>query len=277
MGPQSRPAVVVTGLALSFVMACGPQPQGGDDDGTGGDGGGTGNGDGGGGTDAYGTGVDAGDEPVDECHALRATIRDFQPSTHADFEPPADSDVSYPGLVRPMLGADNKPVYAHAGATPHTAGPAQFAQWYNDVPGVNMPFTVTLALTQTTPGRFVYDDTTFYPIDGMGYGNSGLGNDGQQHNFHFTTEIHTTFRYEGGEVFTFYGDDDLWLFINGKLAIDLGGLHPALPGSVNLDAMASALGIQPGRVYPMDIFHAERHTDASNFHVETTIDCFIVP
>ena len=40
--------------------------------------------------------------------------------------------------------------------------------------------------------------------------------------------------------------------------------------------MATALGIQIGNMYPMDIFHAERHTDASNFHVETTIDCFII-
>ena len=34
--------------------------------------------------------------------------------------------------------------------------------------------------------------------------------------------------------FNFLGDHDLWLFINGRLAIDLGGLHPALPGSVTL-------------------------------------------
>jgi len=277
MGPQSRS--LVAGLALSLVAAgagaiaaCGPSDRlGDDDDGTGDDGGsgvtdafGTG-------TDAYGVGVDGGGD-VDDCNALRATVRDFSPSTHDDFEPPIDSDVSYPGLVRTMLGGDGKPVYAPAGATPHTAGPSQFAQWYNDTVGVNQPFEVMLALTQTTPGRYVYDSSAFFPLDGMGF-----GNEGNPHNFHFTTEIHTTFRYEGGEVFTFNGDDDLWLFINERLAIDLGGLHPALPGSVNLDSMASALGIQTGRIYRMDIFHAERHTDASNFHVETTIDCFIVP
>jgi fibro-slime domain-containing protein len=275
MGPQPGPAVVGVGvgLALAFAAACGPTDRVGDDDGTG---------DGGGGTDAR---VDAppwiddgdGGLPVDDCNALRATVRDFTPSTHVDFEPPTDSDFAYPGIVRPMLGADGKPVYAAAGATPHTAGPSQFASWVNDTAGVNQPFTVTLALTQSTPGRYVFDDSTFFPIDGMGYGNSGTANDGMQHNFHFTTEIHTTFKYMGGEVFNFNGDDDLWLFINERLAIDLGGLHPALPGSVNLDSMASALGIQTGRTYRMDIFHAERHTDASNFHVETTIDCFIVP
>jgi fibro-slime domain-containing protein len=102
-----------------------------------------------------------------------------------------------------------------------------------------------------------------------------MASDGQQHNFFFTTEIHTKFEYKGGEVFTFIGDDDLWLFINDKLAIDLGGLHPAKTGTVNLDAKAAELGITKGQTYHMDIFHAERHTTDSNFRIETTIGCLI--
>lgn len=272
MGAQS--SSIVAGLALS-LLACGPSQTGmaddDDDDGS--------RVDARAGTDGSTNNTGDGGGVIDDCQALRATVRDFQPSTHPDFEPPTASDFSYPGLVRNMLGPDGKPVYAPAGSTPHTAGPSQFAQWYNDTAGVNQPFEVVLALTQQgSAGRYVFDDMTFYPIDGMGYGNSGTDpSDGQQHNFHFTTEIHTTFKYMGGEVFTFNGDDDLWLFINERLAIDLGGLHPALPGMVNLDASASSLGITPNHVYRMDIFHAERHTDASNFHVETTIDCFIVP
>jgi fibro-slime domain-containing protein len=104
----------------------------------------------------------------------------------------------------------------------------------------------------------------------------GFGHEGFAHNFHFTTEIHTRFEYQGGETFTFTGDDDLWLFINGRLAIDLGGLHPSLSATVDLDAQAATLGITPGHEYAMDIFHAERHTDASNFRIETTIECIVV-
>jgi fibro-slime domain-containing protein len=47
--------------------------------------------------------------------------------------------------------------------------------------------------------------------------------------------------------------------------------------TVNLDQRAGELGLQVGGTYPMDIFHAERHTVASTFHIETTIDCFVVP
>ena len=71
------------------------------------------------------------------------------------------------------------------------------------------------------------------------------------------------------------GDDDLWVFINGKLALDLGGLHSQQTGTIDLDASASKLGITKGQNYPLVLFHAERHTVDSNFRIETTIGCFV--
>jgi fibro-slime domain-containing protein len=85
--------------------------------------------------------------------------------------------------------------------------------------------------------------------------------------------MHFEFPYRGGEVFTFKGDDDVWLFVNGRLAIDLGGVHGVMTGTVDLDQSAASLGITPGQTYRMDIFHAERHTWASNFRIETTLAC----
>lgn len=210
------------------------------------------------------------DSGSNACASITATIRDFHQS-HPDFETFSGSD-AFPGIVETVLGSDNKPVYAHAGGTAQTTGPAEFAQWYNDVPNVNQPFAIPIPLTEQSPGVLVYDNDAFFPID-----NQGFGNEGNDHNFHFTTEIHTQFTYKGGETFTFTGDDDLWMFVNHRLAIDLGGLHPSLTQSVDFDARASELGLQLGQTYPMDIFHAERHTVESHFRVETTIDCFVVP
>jgi fibro-slime domain-containing protein len=204
------------------------------------------------------------------CNELPMRVRDFH-KTHPDFEH-FTSDAVTTGLVSATLGADHTPTYAPAGATVCTTGPAQFADWYHDVAGVNQAISSKITLIETSPGVYVYDNGAFFPIDGQGFGNEGF-----DHNFSFTTEIHTLFTYHGGESFTFRGDDDLWLFINGALAIDLGGLHQPASATIDLDARAAALGLVKGQAYPMDIFQAERHTVASNFRIETTIDCFVVP
>jgi fibro-slime domain-containing protein len=207
-------------------------------------------------------------------NTLHATIRDFR-AAHPDFENAAfASQVVFPGIVKEELGADQKPIYASSGATRQTTGPSEFAEWYNDVPSVNTTFMLDIALMNDGQGRYIYDSAAFFPVDGKGVHES---NDSAKnpHNYHFTTEIHTLFEYRGGELFTFSGDDDVWVFINKRLAIDLGGLHRAIRQSVDLDASAQKLGITRGQRYEMDIFHAERMAVESNFRIETTIDCLI--
>jgi fibro-slime domain-containing protein len=248
-------------LAIAAAAGCGDASIG--------EGGGNGVDGGGGGGDDDDDDDISGDP---SCGQLVAKIRDFS-DAHPDFEEPDGlSDYSYPGLVLTDLGPDSTPVYAFTGPIePHTTGPDEFHDWYHDVDGVNQAFPYTIVLSDDGSGIDRFSSAAFFPVDGLGFGNEGRAN-----NFHFTTEVHTSFQYKGGEIFRFTGDDDLWLFINKKLAIDLGGLHPKLEGSVDLDAKASELGITVGNTYQMDIFHAERHTDASNFQIETTIDCFII-
>jgi fibro-slime domain-containing protein len=187
--------------------------------------------------------------------------------THPDFEDePPGVDL---GIVEARLGADGKPVYAReSGRTLTTTGKANFDQWFRDVPGVNQSTAITIPLTPSTltEGVFAYHNGDFFPIDGQ-----LLGNQGRARNFHFTLELHTEFRYVGGERFQFSGDDDMWVFVNGSLAIDLGGLHQELSQTVRLDEHAAEWNIQPGNVYDLDLFFAERHTIDSNFHIETTI------
>jgi hypothetical protein len=50
------------------------------------------------------------------------------------------------------------------------------------------------------------------------------------------------------------------LFINGNLAVDLGGLHAQATGSVSLDAQASPFGIVTSGTYNLDLFQADRHS-----------------
>jgi fibro-slime domain-containing protein len=237
------------------------------------------------------------EEPMEEkCESiLTLTIRDFQP-THPDFESYNGLNDIGCGMVAPALGADTKPTFVSGlgtkkrvvtgdwanlafascdewngwSPTPVITDQASFDQWYRDTAGVNETFEVNVTLGDMGGGNLVYDSAAFFPIDGMGFGNSP----GQQHNFHFTTEAHVKFGYIAGQKFTFRGDDDLWIYVNGKLALDLGGMHLPIAATIDFDKQAVELGISPGGTYQMDIFHAERHTDQSNFRIETNIRCF---
>lgn len=196
---------------------------------------------------------------------LTATIRDFR-SSHIDFENGGGS-VPQLGIVQNQLDPQRKPIYNPSGNTVNMHGQANFDQWYRDVSGVNQSTEISLALDDSDgDGTYTYVNNAFFPIDGRFYGNQG-----NNHNFHFTTEVHAWFQYQGGEAFTFTGDDDVWVFINGHLIIDLGGLHPPRTASANIDSIATSIGIQTGGIYAFDMFHAERHTTASTFRIDTTI------
>ncbi len=195
---------------------------------------------------------------------LTGILRDFN-DTHADMEQELGSDR---GIVEQRLGPDGKPVYAPADGSETTHGRTAFDQWYRDVPGANQraPTVLTLINSAQDPRVYTFRDLDFFPIDGR-----LLGNQGREHNYHFTVELHTTFVYEGGEHLTFEGDDDLWVFVNGYRVIDLGGVHGVETETADFDAIAGAAGLVRGQVYSLDIFYAERHTVDAHFTLSTTV------
>jgi len=243
---------------------------------------------------------------------LPVIYRDFE-NTHPQFEiDPLDSP-RLPGIVLAQLGNNGKPVYdptftfqgkpwtmdgpGAGGAAAKVASAAgtldadeiaaRFAEWYTDVPGVNETFVDTLALEEIAADTFQFaatGATEFFPIDGLGFGDQGNDAAGVAHNFHFTSETRQWFEFQGGELLEFSGDDDVWVFVNGQLTVDLGGIHGELLGSIELsdngidstlclqDTVAAAsvctdldVPVNPEGVNEIVVFQAERHVVESNY------------
>ena len=132
-------------------------------------------------------------------------------------------------------------------------------------------------LTPLDGGISSFDNQEFFPLDGRGWNDEYTADDGKQHNFSFTFELHTTFEYMSGETFTFIGDDDVFVFIDKKLVVDLGGVHGAETKAITLDTLVTddtamtPVQLTKGKTYPLDIFYNERHTVSSHFRMDTSI------
>ena len=201
------------------------------------------------------------------------TLRDFT-DQHPDFENLEEKGRFYgfePGIVGTTITADRKPPYV-GGIGRTTSGPENFSQWYSTVDGVNQVIFYALEFTPSASGTSVFDSAPFggfFPIDNMLFGNGPFppGTTTYTHNYHFTFEFHTRFAYNPGDVFTFRGDDDVWVYINDQLVCDLGGVHAPLTCEVALDT----LGLVSGEEYLFDFFFAERHIIDANFRIETNL------
>lgn len=118
----------------------------------------------------------------------------------------------------------------------------------------------------------------FYPLDKVlpSYEESERGNN---HNNYFGMRYDVTFKigdYVGPLNYKFTGDDDLWVVLDGKkIVIDLGGIHSAATGNVDLwnyiGQAANLTEAQKQQTHTLTILYMERGAGASNCEMKFTL------
>jgi fibro-slime domain-containing protein len=164
------------------------------------------------------------------------------------------------GLVKDSLDADGLPIWTGKIACDIGVAADGPGNWFK--PGrARSEATIRVVLANSgKQGEWSYSNTNFFPLDTVTSIVPRI-----LPNYGFC--LHYQFEAENvpGASITVSGDDDIWLFAQKRLALDLGGQHA--PDTARLEFWK--LGLAQGRTIKLDLFQCERHRVGSSFGIST--------
>lgn len=116
------------------------------------------------------------------------------------------------------------------------------------------------------PGTYVgNDDRTIYPTSDDSKAHNNLF--GMQYSVNFTLDKD----YVGPLEYYFFGDDDMWVFLDDKLVCDLGGVHSSLGAYVNLWDYIPRDGRTETQEHTLKFYYTERGLSGSTCYMQFTL------
>ena len=196
---------------------------------------------------------------------LTGTVRDFN-NSHPNFGQGSPFTGALTGIVDATLtGSAPTPVFVQGDRevppvnfTTHN----DFNQWWQ---GTGTPFAMNFS---EAGGEFSYDGADAIP--GAQFFAAGNGN------FLYTLQFSGLLSFEEGDFFDAASDDDLWIFVNKQLVLEMGGVHAPTSASFSAGDLM-AFNMVAGEKYSLDVFYAERNVSQAELILRTNMSISAVP
>ncbi len=218
----------------------------------------------------------------------RFDITVYDHDTGPEFDTFNNAPMVIKGMVQDTLDPNGRPVFKaipgmNNGCTECGWFNQNIDEWWSEEHAVAVYFAV-LKFEHQGIGEYRYENSDFYPLNEyVSHEGSNASRDvitgvvPAALNYSFTVHMQRVFEYDtcANQKFIFNATDDIFVFLNGHLVIDKGGINTPEEQSFVLSEEVAKLGLAHGDQIYFDIFTAHRTDHDSQLTLTTSIPCYL--